>query len=346
MTHIQGGMKMTPFLQEGTCNNSVIRKDHKDKNKTSFIYRSPVMEDIAHIVKKIAPLQTPVFLFGSKGVGKKALANEIHSRSKVHFGPLVYLHCKNLPEEILNTEIFGFKGCETTDSSEGALRKADGGTLILDDADSLPVSIQEKLYRYLRTGEVMSVGSTVPTSIQARLIFTIHDKETNFQNKLTYKIYKQINPLRIEVPDLKDRREDITDLVFYFLSMNEDQSSKTKVSEPALDALKCYRWPGNLKELKDICERVRIFCKNNEVTVTDLPRYFFDTDKCAIEIKYDPSLKLSDISRLYILSALKHFPSKKRAAQALGITVKTLYNRIHEYGIFDKYSVHSAQIPE
>ena len=337
---------MTPFLQEGEHNATIKRPESSStRPKTSFIYQSKAIDKVMKVALKASTLETSVLIVGGRGTGKKALAQEIHNKSRIRFGPIFSLHCKSLSEKVLETELFGFKGDEITAGSEGAFRKADGGTLILDDASALPLSVQNKLCNYVQTGEITSVGSQVSVPVQTRLILTINKQDEKKDSVFSKQLYDHINPIRIEIPDLEKRREDISDLARYFLNSNVNESKtsskKIHVTDPAMDALKCYKWPGNVRELRNICERAQIFCRNNKITVNDLPRHILDTSECSVQVKYDPSLKLSDVSRLYILSALKHFPSKKRAAQALGITVKTLYNRLHEYGIFDQYAIHS-----
>ena len=333
---------MAPFLQEGD-HNAIAKKSEKSRVSEIFIYRSKSMNKVVQQAVKSAVVKDSICIIGHRGTGKKALALEIHRKSPVRFGPVFSLHCKSLSEKALNTELFGFKGDEITASSEGAMRKADGGTLILEDVSNLPQSVQNQLHQYIQTGYMMPVGSKNSVPVQTRLIFTIH-KTKESQDILVQKFFERVNPISICVPDLSERKEDISDLVRYFLSIEvngERSKKKIHITSTALDALKCYKWPGNIKELKNLCERFRVFCQNDKITINDLPRYILDTNECAVQIKYDPSLRLSDISRLYILSALKHFPSKKQAAQALGITVKTLYNRLHDYGIFDRYAIHS-----
>lgn len=342
MSILQGGRSMTPFLQEGE-HNSIAKRPETNRVREIFIYRSKSMEKTVQKALKAGIVKDPVCISGGRGSGKKALALEIHRKSPVRFGPILSLHCRNLTEKIFNVELFGFKGDEVTASSEGAMRKTSGGTLILEDAGHLPLSVQEKLCQYIQTGYIQPVGSKTSVPVQTRLIFTINPQGEN-QDTLTQKFFEKINPISIYVPSLSKRKEDISDLVRCFLNIEvngERAKQKIHITNTALDALKCYKWPGNIKELKNLCERFRVFCQNDKVTVNDLPRHILDANECAVQIKYDPSLKLSDVSRLYILSALKHFPSKKRAAQALGITVKTLYNRLHDYGIFDRYAIHS-----
>ena len=340
---------MTPFLQEGQLDPVNTDKKSRLKSTKSLIYRSQVMDELIKRVHKVAALKSPVLIVGKQGVGKKLLALQIHEKSSRHYGAFISIHCDSLAEQVLETELFGYKGDDATPSKEGALQKADGGTLVLEEVASMPFYIQDKLMSSLKIGAVTPVGGRRSVPINVRVIYTASDeKKLNSQGGLNRTFYNTIKNIRLEVPDLSKRKEDIPDLIRYFLSLNlnssEGHRKKWNVTGQAMNALKCYRWPGNVRELKDICERFQCFATNNEITVKELPYQILNTDECVVQVSYDPSLSLEDINRLYILSALKHFPSKKRAANALGITVKTLYNRLHEYGVFDRYAIHAEKI--
>ena len=337
---------MTPFLQEGSL------KAHsyplKNKNAKTFIYRSDSMDKIVQTVYKISALKTPIIIAGESGVGKNLLAFQIHKKSSRHHGPFVKINCEHLNPQVLEAELFGFKGSRTTSSTEGALRKADGGTLVINEITKMPLSVQKRFKTFLKMGLVTPVGAKTSIPVNVRVIYTLNDEKPLVTNSHLNKLYTHMKAFHINLPKLSQRREDIPDLMRYFLSL-ESSSKKTssrkklKISDKAMEALKYYQWPGNVKELKDMCKRFQTLCQGPEITVSDLPRYVLDTDECIAQISYDPKLTLSEINRLYILSALKHFPSKRRAADALGITVKTLYNRLHEYGVFDRYALHNEQ---
>ena len=344
-TTLQGGKFMTPFLQEGGLSlSSLDYESSSEPAGSTFIYRSKAIDSIMQVVRKAAPLKTAVLITGDKGSGKSCLARYIHSQSKVKFGHFETLHCGSLSQRVLESELFGFRGDKFTPSYEGALRAADGGTLLLRDITKMPLYIQEKFYRFLSTGKVTPVGSKCSYPVNVRIIYSTSEEEEITGHHFSRKLYAKINPIRIKIPNLSQRREDIPDLVRYFLSLDLAQAGKKRkkytIREKAMDALKCYKWPGNVRELKNVCEHFQVFA-NNEITVKELPKQILDAEESSVKVSYDPTLTLSDINRVYILSALRHFPSKKRAAKALGITVKTLYNRLHEYGIFDKYAIHS-----
>ena len=336
---------MTPFLQEGGLSlSSIDSQSSPESAESTFIYRSKEIETMMKAVRKAAPLKTSILITGDKGVGKNCLARYIHSQSKVRLGHFETLHCGSLSQRVLESELFGFRGDKFTPSYEGALRTADGGTLLLQDITKMPLYIQEKFYQFLNTRKVTPVGSKCSYPVNVRIIYSTSEDEEIIGHRFSRKLYAKINPIRIKIPNLSQRKEDIPDLVRYFLSLDLTEAGKKRkkyiIKEQVMDALKCYKWPGNVRELKNVCEHFQVFA-NNEITVKDLPKQILDAEESSVKLSYDPTLTLSDINRVYILSALRHFPSKKRAAKALGITVKTLYNRLHEYGIFDKYAIHS-----
>ena len=340
---------MTPFLQVGRLSSVSTGKRRKAKNTTkSFIYRSQIMDELVQRAYNVAGLKSPVLIVGEQGTGKKLLALQIHEKSSRNYGPCISIPCNSLAEQVLETELFGYKGDDVTPSKEGALQKADGGTLVLEEIGSMPFYIQEKFLSALKIGAVTPVGSRRSIPINVRVIYTSsEEKKLTSRGGLNRTFYNTMKNIRLEIPNLSKRKEDIPDLIRYFLSLNlnssEGHRKKWTVTEQAMNALKCYRWPGNVRELKDMCERFQCFAKSNEITVKELPYQMLNTDECVVQVSYDPSLSLSDVNRLYILSALRHFPSKKRAADALGITVKTLYNRLHEYGVFDRYAIHEGK---
>ena len=336
---------MAPFLREGNL-NAVIPNDQPttDRILQTFIYRSPVIEEVMNTATQATNLRIPILISGRNGTGKKLLASHIHNKYNSQ-RPMVTLHCGSLYPKVFETELFGFLGDSIHNSKEGALQQADGGTLILCNVTKMPLSAYERFKKFLKTGKFTPVGSDKEISANVRIIYiTSETEEERTQTEFHRQLYNCTKIISIELPELKERKEDIPDLVYHFFrtlsqSLNRKKNKKLNVTEQAMNSLKCYEWPGNTKELKEICEKIYIMSSSETVTVKDLPRHILDTNKCAVKLSYDPTLTLADINRIYILNALNHFPSKKRAAKALGITVKTLYNRLHEYGVFQDYSI-------
>ena len=336
---------MAPFLREGNLNPIISNQYIDNQQLKTFIYRSPIIQEMIHTSNQMTRIKLPVLISGSKGTGKKLLGLHIHNKYNPK-GPVITLHCGSLSPKVFETELFGYCGDSIHKSKEGALQQSDGGTLILDNVTKMPLSVYERFKTFLKKGSFTPVGSEKEIYVNIRLIYISSEtEEERISTEFHKHLYNSTKVINIEIPDLKDRKEDIPDLVYYFFrSFSQSINNSTKerkliMTEQAMNSLKLYEWPGNTKELKEVCEKIYIMSTTDTVSVKDLPRHILDTNKCSVKLHYDPTLTLADINRIYILNALNHFPSKKRAAKALGITVKTLYNRLHEYGVFQDYSL-------
>ncbi|MBX9767530.1 MAG: sigma 54-interacting transcriptional regulator, partial [Bdellovibrionales bacterium] len=210
----------------------------------------------------------------------------------------------------------------------------------------LSPGIQAKLLRFIQEGEIYRVGGKDPIRVDIRLVSaTNRDLEQevvrgNFREDLYYRI----NTITAHVPPLRRRKEDIPLLISYFVSNSQHKhlNRGQALSEDALKIMSQYDWPGNIRELQNVCERMQILAEGHTIMPGDLPDNVRNPGQKVIVDDYDPSLTIHEVERRYILKALQHFQGNKtKAAQALGITIKTLYNKLHEYGEFEKYAVHS-----
>lgn len=332
---------MTPFLKEGE-HNFILSTLTKSSGHT-FIYKTRAMELLMKKVETLSSSSTPILITGPSGSGKSHLARTIHEKSAVNAGPVVTLNCASLIPQVFESELFGFKGEEYNSSIEGALREASGGTLVLEDIQKMPISVRTKFHEFLRTKKVTPVHSDRSYDVQVRMIYTVDASKEDVENGSFDNLCDQLLAIRVDIPSIEERREDIEDLVLYFLGQNlinsnspEEDYNKIRLSEKALNIFKYYKWGRNIREIRDMCEHLQLaHSGEDELCIRHLPKKMLDAKKLSIDVSYDPELTLSDISRIYILGALRHFPSKKKAAEALGITVKTLYNRLHEYGAFE-----------
>lgn len=330
---------MTPFLREGDRNVIMTRFNKPDKN--TFIYKSKVMDELVKKVHKVAPTSSSVVIIGPTGSGKTSISKMIHERSSVHMGPFITINCATLSPQVLESELFGFKGENYNSSIEGVIRQADGGTLVIEEPFKMPLSIRKKFNEFLYNQIVTPVNSERGYPVKTRIIYNVTDPQALDEGMVDLHNLKDFT--RLDIPAIYQRTEDIQDLVYHFLSQNLTNSQdpligKTTLTKKAMNVLKCYIWKRNVREIRDVCEHLQFFNHGREVCIRNLPKQVLDTDKLGVDIKYDPTLTLSDVNRIYILRALNHFPSKKKAAQALGITVKTLYNRLHEYGVFEDHA--------
>jgi two-component system response regulator HydG len=261
----------------------------------------------------------------------------------------VAINCGALRETLLESELFGHeKGSFTGAYNKkiGLAEAANGGTLFLDEIGELSPGIQAKLLRFIQEGEMYRVGGKDAIKVDIRLISATNrelDAEVqrgNFREDLYYRI----NTIVVSAPPLRRRRDDISALVTHFLGNGNHSflNRGRQISEDALKTLQKYDWPGNIRELQNVCERLQILSEGHTIMMNDLPENIRNPEKADDIIDYDPRLTLHELEKRYILKALGHFGGNKtQAANNLGITIKTLYNKLHEYGEFEKFAVHS-----
>lgn len=318
------------------------------ENKT-IVYQSEVMGSLMKMVDRVAPSTANILVLGESGTGKELIARAIHDRSNRKSKPFVAINCGALRETLLESELFGHeKGSFTGAYARkiGLAEAANGGTLFLDEIGELDPAIQSKLLRFIQEGEVFRVGGKEPIQVDIRLICATNrelDQEVtkgNFREDLYYRI----NTIVVSAPPLRRRKEDIPALVNHFLSNPQHAylNRGRAVSEDAMKVLVKYDWPGNIRELQNMCERLQILSDGHMIMLNDIPDNVRSGEGEKDVLAYDPLLTLHELEKRYILKALQHFGGNKtQAANNLGITIKTLYNKLHEYGEFEKFAVHT-----
>lgn len=321
----------------------------KSSENKAIVYQSEVMTSLMKMIDRVAPSGANILVLGESGTGKELIARHIHDKSNRKNKPFVAINCGALRETLLESELFGhekgsFTGAYTR--KIGLAEAANGGTLFLDEIGELSPGIQAKLLRFIQEGEVYRVGGKDPIKVDIRLISaTNRELETEVQRgNFREDLYYRINTIVVSAPPLRRRRDDIGLLVTHFLSNGNHAylNRGRNISEEALTALQKYDWPGNIRELQNVCERLQILSEGHTIMMNDLPENVRNPEKADDIVDYDPSLTLHELEKRYILKALGHFGGNKtQAANKLGITIKTLYNKLHEYGEFEKFAVHS-----
>jgi DNA-binding NtrC family response regulator len=314
----------------------------------AMIYKSDVMSQLMKMVERVAPSQANILVLGESGTGKELIARAIHDKSNRKNKPFVAINCGALRETLLESELFGhekgsFTGAYT--KKIGLAEAANGGTLFLDEVGELPMSIQAKLLRFLQEGEIFRVGGKDSIRVDLRIICATNrelDQEVtrgNFREDLFYRI----NTIVISAPPLRRRKEDIPVLVQHFLTQGNSFMNRVKsIDEEALAVMLKYDWPGNIRELQNACERLQVLSEGHTIMVNDLPDSIRMPQNKDESTAFDPAVPLYELEKRYIIKALAHYGGNKtQAAQGLGITIKTLYNKLHEYGEFEKYAVHT-----
>lgn len=255
------------------------------RNKTlvneKIIYQSIEMEKVIALAHRVKDVDSTVLIYGETGVGKEVIANYIHQSSDRSENPFITINCGAIPENLLESELFGYeKGAFTgaMNQKRGLFELANEGTLFLDEIGEMPLNLQTKLLRVLQENTFVRVGGTKQVKINIRLITATNSnlyeevKKGNFREDLYYRL----NVIPINIPPLRDRKEDILSLVQYFMhSFNEKYRLTKTISSRAIDLLQQYHWPGNVRELKNIVERLIVLTEKDQIDETDLDAMLF-----------------------------------------------------------------------
>ena len=300
-----------------------------------ILSRTLRMQEVLRMVERVAPTDSSVLILGESGTGKDLVARAIHERSQRASRPFVPIHCGALPREILESELFGHeKGAFTgaVGAKPGLLELADGGTLFLDEIGEMEPDSQVKLLRVLETGMFFRVGGTRPRRVDVRLVTATNRDlaEAMKQAEFRQDLYYRINTITIQLPPLRDRREDVALLARHFVESNAAYGVK-RLGPAALAALEGYAWPGNVRELLHAIERAVILTKGEEIQAEDLPP---EVAGASLPPAAPVSGSLEAMERQHIVSTLRQVGGHRgKAAALLAIDPKTLYRKILTYGI-------------
>lgn len=306
-----------------------------EKLERDFWTCDPATLAVLATADRVAAADVPVLIFGESGTGKELVARRIHRKSKRANKPIVSLNCGALQETLLLSELFGHeKGAFTgaTNPRRGLVEEANGGTLFLDEIGEMGPEAQSKLLRFLQEGEFFRVGGRQPIRVDVRVVAaTNRDLEERiragaFRQDLLYRI----NTVVLRVPALRERGQDVAMLLEKFLGREVQGRKRPLMLAPsALEYLARYRWPGNVRELENLAQRLAVLVEGERATEVDLPENVLAN---ASGDDGAPSLRLDDVERRHILKVLAMYRGNKtRAAEALGVTVKTLYNKLERY---------------
>jgi DNA-binding NtrC family response regulator len=315
----------------------------------NIVGTSPALRAMLDVVAKVADSESTVLITGESGTGKELIARAIHYNSRRSNGRLVTVNCGAIPEELLESELFGHvRGAFTNAVShrEGRFALADGGTIFLDEIGDMSANLQVKLLRVLQDRTFEPVGSSKSVTVNVRVIAATNQKleaaiqESRFREDLYYRL----NVIPIEVPPLRERREDIPLLARYFLDvMNHERDAKIdSIGKDAIERLCDYDWPGNVRELENLIERLTILRGEGEIRATDLPESFRTMGARELRVpQVSPSgIAFRDVVDRFeadlILQALDqtHW-NKNKAAQLLGLNRTTLIEKIKKKGLAD-----------
>ncbi|MDD5686552.1 MAG: sigma-54 dependent transcriptional regulator [Elusimicrobia bacterium] len=314
---------------------------HKELNHRyqlcSIIGKSKSMQKIYDLIETVAPSNATVLIQGESGTGKELVAEAIHHLSQRKDKPLIKVNCAALPETLLESELFGHEKGAFTDAINkriGRFELAHEGTLFLDDIDNMNPAIQIKLLRILQEKEFERVGGTKTIKVDVRIIAASRPNLQETISKGTFRedLYYRLNVIPVFLPPLRERKEDIPLLVKHFLDRyNRETDKNIKISPNALQLMLHYEWPGNIRELQHLIERlITIFIKD-EILPADLPPVFNEKKKWTATTLQKA---LQETEKEHIVKVLEFTGwQKEKAADILGINRKTLWQKIKEYGI-------------
>ena len=317
--------------------NAMLRRTAGGESRgVRFIGNSKAVRDIQFLIDKVAPARIPVLITGESGTGKDVVARLIHERSPLADNRMVIKNCASLQKELARSELFGHvKGSFTgaNESREGLLSFAHDSTLFLDEIGELPLEVQASLLRVLETGTYRRVGEKEERTVNIRFLFATnrHLAEEVERGQFNEAFFHRINAFSIQIPCLKERKEDLPLLVDYFLTtLSPDGSGGYRIVDNAMACILRYHWPGNIRELRNVIERSIILAENGIITERCLPRELVES----AENGAGAALSLASVERQHILKMLEfHGGNRQQTADTLGISRKTLYRKLTEYAI-------------
>lgn len=332
---VRNAVKQRLLFQE----NRFLRRELRQKYDFSqMIGKSDALQRVFSLVKKVAATNANILIQGESGTGKELVARSIHFNGHRSDAPFLAVNCGALPESLLESELFGHtKGAFTGAISDkpGLFRSANGGTLFLDEVSEMPSALQVKLLRALQEHEVTPVGSSDIVKFDARIIAATNKKldrevaDGRFREDLFYRL----NVVEIDVPPLRERRDDIPLLVRHFTAKNAltQNAAEMPTSKDAMSALVNYAWPGNVRELENVIERA-VILSESEIGSGSLPSKISESKDSEPHSSDRPRPTLDEIEQRYLLEVLASVDDDKtQAAQILGIDLSTLYRKLKRY---------------
>ena len=302
--------------------------------QTEMIGQSPAMKRVFELIETVAATDATVLITGESGTGKEIVARAIHAHSPRRFMPMVVIHCGALTETLLESELFGHERGAFTGAQfrkKGKFEVADGGTVFLDEIADISLKTQTDLLRVLQEKEIVRVGSSQPVPVDFRCIAATNKRLETLVKEGTFRpdLYYRLNVFAIELPALRDRREDIPLLANHFLQKFASAMNRPvpAISAPALELLLNYNWPGNVRELENAVERAMVITREPEIHPGDFPFQLHPASAAA-------GRTLEDMEKLHIAKVLEETKwNLSRTARILDIDRTTLYNKLKRYGL-------------
>ncbi|MGE5702924.1 MAG: sigma-54 interaction domain-containing protein [Clostridia bacterium] len=324
-----------------------MKLDHQKESSSGFsiVGRSDAYRSLMNLVDKVAEVDTTVLITGETGVGKSVIAKRIHHLSQRHDKPFLQINCGAIPETLLESELFGYKkgafSGANPDGKAGLVKMADKGTLFLDEIGELPLHLQSKILQLLQEKTYIPIGDTQPQTVDVRIITATNRNLADMLEEKTFRadLYYRLNILPIHVPALHERQEDILSLLYHNLNKCNERYKKNRTFAPkTLQLLQNYHWPGNIRELENLIERLVITAMDDDISPEDLPEKIRrDRNDEGGHLLFLPGESLSEMvermERDVIVHAYQRHQSTRQVARSLGITQSSLMRRLKKYGI-------------
>ena len=343
LTIVERALERKKLVQQNKAMKSELERHTLS---SQIVSQSKAFLDILNLAARIAPTESTVLIQGASGTGKELIANFLHMNSARKSFPMMALNCSSIPESLIESEIFGHeKGAFTdaTSAKEGLVEIAHDGTLFLDEIGEISMMIQPKLLRFLQTGEFRRVGGNKNLRSDVRIISATNKDllqevgAGRFREDLLYRL----NVITLNLPSLRERKEDIPILVEHFLKKHFRTKGTKRLDEKALELLMKYDWPGNVRELENVIERAAILSRDEVIRMDDLALPIGTRSLVEPLLPIDPgsprlgsAVPMTEIEKAHIDGVLKSVSwNKNIAAKILGISLKTLYTKIQQYDL-------------
>ncbi len=334
--------KALDYFLISTENQRLRRQTRAYQESGEIIGESQAKERVDRLIDAAAAYDSSVLIFGESGSGKELVARQIHQRGKRCSKSFVAINCAAIPENLIESELFGFRKGSFTGAERnkpGLFEIADGGTLFLDEINNAPLALQAKLLRVLQDGSFYPTGATEPVNVDVRVIAASNRQipELVETGQFREDLFYRLSVMEISIPPLRERREDIALLTYYLLNKHSLRLGKhiSGVSTAVLGALMRYDWPGNVRELENIIQRMIILAESDHIDTAVLPsRLTEQKDPRGHALDYLPPQSLDEVEAYFIRKTLRETHGDRAlAAEILGIDKSTLWRKVKRYGI-------------
>ncbi len=316
-----------------------------------MVVRSPRMRDLMETVIRVAQVDSTVLITGESGTGKELLAETIHANSSRKDGPFIKVNCGAIPESLLESELFGYDAGAFTgarkEGKAGYFELANCGTLFLDEIGDLPLNLQVKLLRVIQSREIVRVGGIKPLKVDIRIVAATNRNLIDMVRRKEFRedLYYRLNVVPINVPPLRQRKEEIPSLVVHFLQVfNRKYKQVKRISPEVIDLFMEYDWPGNVRELKNLIERLVVITPTDTITVQDLPSHFGNLAKDwsnKVHVLDIVPLReaVESVEKQILEKAYVQFRTTRQMARALKVDASTIVRKAAKYGIGSKQAL-------